>query len=157
MFIFGGGPGYRCYNTLRVFDTESNCWMNTPSVGLLPVDRESHSAFTYNEELYIFGGQNSLNPYLNDLWKYNPETFSWKKVEVKGKLPSPTFSMHCCMVGDQVILFGGDKTPGDLYVLDLSTSLKTLCKLAVIQYGLQLYGLPHNIRLELTAMTTNSN
>uniref|UniRef100_A0A4W3H088 Kelch domain-containing protein 3-like n=1 Tax=Callorhinchus milii TaxID=7868 RepID=A0A4W3H088_CALMI len=36
-------------------------------------------------------------------------------------------------------------------------SLKTLCKLAVIQYSLDQSVLPHDIRWELTAMTTNSN
>ncbi|MBE7326082.1 hypothetical protein IEQ44_15715, partial [Nocardioides sp. Y6] len=57
MFVFGGwsgwGNGY-C-NTIRVFDTETNCWMNTPSAQLLPERRRDHSAFTYNEELYIYG------------------------------------------------------------------------------------------------------
>ena len=43
----------------------------------------------------------------------------------------------------------------ELFILDLSPSLKTLCKLAVVQYGLQQSQLPHNIRWELTAMTAN--
>ena len=74
--------------------------------------------------------------------------------------------MCCCMVGDRVLLFGGyrfdhseDDDDGvevsDLYILDLSPTLKTLCKLAVTQYGLEQSGLPHDIRWELAAMTTN--
>ena len=55
----------------------------------------------------------------------------------------------CCMMGDGVILFGGYS---DLFILDLSPSLKTLCKLAVIQYGLDQTELPHDIRWELEAM-----
>ena len=65
--------------------------------------------------------------------------------------------MCCCMVGDRVILFGGLHQPDDLYILDLSPRLKTLCKLVVIQYELEQIGIPHNIRWELAAMTTNSN
>ncbi|TRZ01630.1 hypothetical protein DNTS_015962 [Danionella cerebrum] len=49
----------------------------------------------------------------------------------------------------------------DLFILDFSPDLKTLCKLAVIQYKLDQSSLPHDIstmanRWELTAMTTNS-
>ncbi|KAI9533667.1 kelch domain-containing protein 3 [Dissostichus eleginoides] len=45
----------------------------------------------------------------------------------------------------------------DLYILDFKPNLKTLCKIAVIQYSLEHSGLPHDIRWELAAMTTNSN
>ncbi|GAA6077168.1 kelch domain-containing protein 3, partial [Tachysurus ichikawai] len=44
----------------------------------------------------------------------------------------------------------------DLYILDFCPNLKTLCKLAVIHYSLEQSGLPHDIRWELAAMTTNS-
>uniref|UniRef100_A0A8C2I783 Kelch domain containing 3 n=1 Tax=Cyprinus carpio TaxID=7962 RepID=A0A8C2I783_CYPCA len=126
----------------------------------------------YNGELYIFGGYNArLDRHFNDLWKFNPEAFSWKKVEPKGKGPCPRRRQCCCMVGDHIILFGGTSPcpeqgmgdefnlmdHSDLYILDFSPNLKTLCKLAVIQYSLEQSGLPHDIRWELSAMTTNSN
>uniref|UniRef100_A0A671KM52 Kelch domain containing 3 n=1 Tax=Sinocyclocheilus anshuiensis TaxID=1608454 RepID=A0A671KM52_9TELE len=156
----------------KIFDTETNCWLNTPSAQLLPEGRRSHSAFAYNGELYIFGGYNArLDRHFNDLWKFNPEAFSWKKVEPKGKGPCPRRRQCCCMVGDRIILFGGTSPcpeqgmgdefnlmdHSDLYLLDFSPNLKTLCKLAVIQYSLEQSGLPHDIRWELNAMTTNSN
>ena len=150
MFVLGGRR-----LTIRVFDTETNCWLHTAPARPLPARHCCHSAFAYNGELYIFGGWN-FQHYLNELWKICPETFSMKKVDPKGKRPSQMYRMCCCMVGDQAIFFGGLKTP-DMYVLDLNPGLKTLCKLAVIQYGLQQSELPHNIKWELTAMTTSSN
>uniref|UniRef100_A0A1A8HJL8 Kelch domain containing 3 n=1 Tax=Nothobranchius korthausae TaxID=1143690 RepID=A0A1A8HJL8_9TELE len=181
MFVFGGradrfGPFHSnneiyC-NKIKVFDTETNCWLNTPSTQLLPEGRRSHSAFTYNGELFIFGGYNArLDRHFNDLWKFNPEAFTWKKVEPKGKGPCPRRRQCCCMVGDRIILFGGTSPcpeqgmgdefnlmdHSDLYILDFSPNLKTLCKIAVIQYSLEQSGLPHDIRWELAAMTTNSN
>ncbi|KTG32489.1 hypothetical protein cypCar_00025101, partial [Cyprinus carpio] len=64
----------------------------------------------YNGELYIFGGYNArLDRHFNDLWKFNPEAFSWKKVEPKGKGPCPRRRQCCCMVGDHIILFGGTR------------------------------------------------
>ncbi|KAI3363048.1 hypothetical protein L3Q82_011708 [Scortum barcoo] len=170
MFVFGGradrfGPFHSnneiyC-NKIKVFDTETNCWLSTPSAQPLPEGRRSHSAFSYNGELYIFGGYNArLDRHFNDLWKFNPEAFSWKKVEPKGKGPCPRRRQCCCMVGDRIILFGGTSPcpeqgmgdefnlmdHSDLYLLDFSPNLKTLCKIAVIQYSLEQSGLPHDIR-----------
>ena len=154
MFVFGGWGGRgHYYNTIRVFDTENNLWLDTPSTQLLPAARWSHSAFTYDGEMYILGGWNDGDQYLNDMWKFSPETFSWKKVEPKGKGPSAWDEMCCCMMGDRIFLFGGYEPSKELYVLDFSPSLKTLCKLAVIQYGLDQSELTHNIRWELAAMT----
>ena len=53
MFVFGG-RGHQD-NNIRVFDTETNCWLKKPAQ-ILPEGRRDHSAFTYNEELYICGG-----------------------------------------------------------------------------------------------------
>ncbi|XDV49740.1 hypothetical protein PO909_018930 [Leuciscus waleckii] len=83
MFVFGGradrfGPFHSnneiyC-NKIKIFDTETNSWMNTASAQLLPEGRRSHSAFAYNGELYIFGGYNArLDRHFNDLWKFNPD------------------------------------------------------------------------------------
>ncbi|MBE7326211.1 hypothetical protein IEQ44_16400, partial [Nocardioides sp. Y6] len=81
--------------------------------------RWDHLAFTFNEELY--GGRNADQTF-NDLWKFSPETFSWKKVEPKGKRPPETYGMCCCMLGDRVIFFGGYKGNSirayDLLILD---------------------------------------
>ena len=109
MFVFGGYGYQGYYDNIRVFDTETNCWLNTASAQHRPERRCAHSAFTYNGELYICGGWNYKD--LNDLWKFNPATFCWKKVEPKGKGPSEMSYMCCCMVGDRIFLFGGYSTP----------------------------------------------
>ena len=162
MFVFGGQGKYDSNNIISVFDTETDCWLNTPSAGQLPEDRKYHSSFSYNGELYIFGGQNSdgcKSWHCNDLWKFSPETFTWKKVEPKENDSFWVSHGCCCMVGDRVFIFGGIshieeyRYNDDLYILDLKPSLKTLCKLAVIQYDLEQSELPHNIRWELRAMT----
>ncbi|XP_037394361.1 kelch domain-containing protein 3 [Pygocentrus nattereri] len=155
MFVFGGradrfGPFHSnneiyC-NKIKVFDTETNSWLNTPSTPLLPEGRRSHSAFAYNGELYIFGGYNArLDRHFNDLWKFNPGEFICPCVCCS---PCPEQGM-----GDEFNLMDHS----DLYILDFSPDLKTLCKIAVIQFSLDQSGLPHDIRWELAAMTTNSN
>ena len=152
---------------------ETNCWLKTPSAQLHPRGRWGHSAFSYNGELYIFGGWSwqhiigqtgTYNPCIsNDLWKLNPETFSWKELHPKGRgICSRYMKLKCCCkVGERIIFvryvtiythyckisFSGDDDPLD--ILDLNPSLKTLCKLAVIEYGLERSGLPHDISWEL--------
>ncbi|MBN3275924.1 KLDC3 protein, partial [Polyodon spathula] len=169
MFVFGGradrfGPFHSnneiyC-NKIKVFDTETNCWLDSPATPLLPEGRRSHSAFSYSGELYIFGGYNArLDRHFSDLWQFNPESFTWKKIEPKGKGPCPRRRQCCCMVGEKIILFGGTREflskpcmstvcQGGLKSLFvfLGPSLKTLCKLAVIQYSLDQSCLPHDIR-----------
>uniref|UniRef100_A0A8C7AY75 Kelch domain containing 3 n=2 Tax=Caniformia TaxID=379584 RepID=A0A8C7AY75_NEOVI len=150
----------------------TEAWLDCPPTPVLPEGRRSHSAFGYNGELYIFGGYNArLNRHFHDLWKFNPVSFTWKKIEPKGKGPCPRRRQCCCIVGDKIVLFGGTSPSpeeglgdefdlidhSDLHILDFSPSLKTLCKLAVIQYNLDQSCLPHDIRWELNAMTTNSN
>ena len=152
MFVFGGS-GHQD-NKLRVFDTETSCWLNTPSTTLVPEQRYDHAAFAYNGELYILGGANyDLRVLFNDLWKLNSKTFSWEMVEPKGKGPDWSGATYCCMVGDRVTVFRINLV---VQILHLSPSLKTLCKLAVLQYGVEQSGLPHNIRWELAAMTTET-
>ena len=65
--------------------------------------------------------------------------------------------MGSCVVGDALVLFGGvdSRACEELLILDLSPSLKSLCKLAVLQYGLECSELPHDIRWELATMTDN--
>ncbi|KAF2981046.1 hypothetical protein EK904_002236, partial [Melospiza melodia maxima] len=170
MYVFGGradrfGPFHSnneiyC-NRIKVFDTETNSWLDSPHTPVLPEGRRSHSAFSYNGELYVFGGYNArLNRHFHDLWKFNPVSLSWRKIEPKGKGPCPRRRQCCCRVGDRIILFGGTSPSpeegmgdefdlmdhSDLYILDFSPSLKTLCKLAVIQYSLDQSCLPHDIR-----------
>uniref|UniRef100_A0A8C6GXL6 Kelch domain-containing protein 3 n=1 Tax=Mus spicilegus TaxID=10103 RepID=A0A8C6GXL6_MUSSI len=169
MYVFGGradrfGPFHSnneiyC-NRIRVFDTRTEAWLDCPHTPVLPEGRRSHSAFGYNGELYIFGGYNArLNRHFHDLWKFNPGSFTWKKIEPKGKGPCPRRRQCCCIVGDKIVLFGGTSPSpeeglgdefdlidhSDLHILDFSPSLKTLCKLAVIQYNLDQSCLPHDI------------
>ncbi|XP_018431199.1 PREDICTED: kelch domain-containing protein 3-like isoform X1 [Nanorana parkeri] len=179
MFVFGGradrsGPFHSnneiyC-NRIRVFDLMTESWLEAPQSTLPPEGRRSHSAFSYHGELYVFGGYNArLNRHFQDLWKYTPDSGRWQRVEVRGKGPCARRRQCCCIVGDKILLFGGTRSlRGPSVLPEVSArssddvcfadpSLKTLCKLAVLHYNLEQACLPHDIRWELSAMTTNSN
>ncbi|XP_058410325.1 kelch domain-containing protein 3 isoform X2 [Diceros bicornis minor] len=157
MYVFGGradrfGPFHSnneiyC-NRIRVFDTRTEAWLDCPPTPVLPEGRRSHSAFGYNGELYIFGGYNArLNRHFHDLWKFNPVSFTWKKIEPKGKGPCPRRRQCCCIVGDKIVLFGGTSPSpeeglgdefdlidhSDLHILDFSTSNMSFEELLELQ------------------------
>ena len=74
-----------------------------------------------------------LNLHLN----FSSVSFTWKKIEPKGKGPCPRRRQCCCIVGDKIVLFGGISLSPverlgfdlidhfDLHVLDFSHNLKT--------------------------------
>ena len=182
MFVFGGFWSQRevFLNFVRVFDTETDCWLGESSV--LPYGNDiepKHTAISYNGELYVIVRYISVDMTNiknlcdlrngNDLWKFNPETFSWRKVDPKGNGPAGGGSCKFFLVGERSFLYGRpdgwirrrsdpSSIPTDeLYVLDFSPSLKTLCMVAALGYGLEMSGLPHNIRWELAAMTTDGD
>ncbi|GAB6022105.1 kelch domain-containing protein 3 [Chamberlinius hualienensis] len=118
MFIFGGRSGRTnmfvtpddeiyC-NQLACFDTTTNTWSEVSTNGMKPVGRRSHSAFVYNEQMYIFGGFNGLlNAHYNDIHKFNPITRQWSYIKIKGRLPVARRRQCCCVVGQRLFLFGG--------------------------------------------------
>ncbi|XP_036623429.1 kelch domain-containing protein 3 isoform X4 [Trichosurus vulpecula] len=157
MYVFGGradrfGPFHSnneiyC-NRIRIFDTRAEAWLECPPTPLLPEGRRSHSAFGYNGELYIFGGYNArLNRHFHDLWKFNPVSFSWKKIEPKGKGPCPRRRQCCCIVGDKIVLFGGTSPSpeeglgdefdlmdhSDLHILDFNLAAMSFEELLELQ------------------------
>ena len=155
MFVLEGNGTTYC--KVRLFDTETNRWLDTPQ----PPDKHWYTyCFTYDGELWVLSTNSCL-------LRFNPETLSWKTVEPKGKGPGSSIAhVRCCTVGDRTVCFGGYERylsrfvgpPSDeLYVLDLSPSLKTLCKLEVIKCYLERTELPRDIRWELAAMTAHSN
>lgn len=189
MYIFGGRGDRQgqfhsrdevyC-NRLVYLDTLTMTWVHPETKGPAPIGRRSHSAFVFQNQLYIFGGYNGLTDrHFGDLYKYNQDTNRWSVVEVKGRGPCARRRQCCCVVGGNIFLFGGTSpSPGgivlptppdaeigdsalmdhsDLYVLDTFPSLKTLCMLLVIEHQLDKSCLPKVVRWEIEAMTTNNS
>lgn len=181
MYIFGGrsdraGP----YHTnselycpkIQVYDTVNNTWCEPQAVGNIPCGRRSHSAFAYKGELYILSGYNGIHDlHFDDMYRFNPADSRWTIIMPKGQGPCARRRQCCCLVNDRLYVFGGTRPChgetddaefnlidlADLHVLDFVPTLKTLCMLSVLDAGLDPSCLPQDVRMELIAMTTNSN
>ncbi|XP_065052421.1 kelch domain-containing protein 3-like [Rhopilema esculentum] len=186
IYVFGGrgdrnGPIHTnedIYdNAVYEFDTEKLKWTVLSVSGNVPHGRRSHSAIAYNDNIYIFGGYNGqLNKHFADLWKFNPVNKQWTEVKTKGDGPCARRRHSWSLLDNEVVLFGGTcpsaipkqvdvqdedelanlKDLSDVYILDLSPSLTTLCKKAVLAYNVDCSELPLQIRGELESMRHNS-
>ena len=116
MYIFGG----RGDDDATPTDSDSYCdklfaldlttkeWTSVEAKGDLPTGRRSHSMWTYNGKIYMFGGYESKdNTHFNDLYSFDPLTSSWTRLLPDGYSPCPR-RRHCsCLVGQRVFIFGG--------------------------------------------------
>jgi len=105
----------------------------------------------------------------------------WTRLRPAGRSPGTRRRQAMCRVRDQILLFGGtspyhgppilfteaqqmlmpEHEPShklidhnDLYVLDLKPSLRTLCLLAIGEYGLSVRDLPQNLQMEYKNATS---
>ncbi|MBN2104240.1 T9SS type A sorting domain-containing protein [bacterium] len=91
-----------------------------------PPPRKNHSAFIYDEKMYIFGGS-SGSTCLNDFWHYDFDTQIWTQLDSsRGDTPKPRTEATMTVVGDKAYLQGG-RNPAtetifkDLWVVYLNT------------------------------------
>lgn len=160
MYIFGGRydqidpqqiPQNVYDNSLYVFDPEDQSWLTVTTQGTAPCGRRSHSAFSHNNKLYIFGGFNNIiGSHFNDLHEFDPMTSTWRQIRAHGIAKPIARRRQCCVVIDnRMYMFGGTSPfssihnhnhaneneanqsrlydQNDLYVFDFEPKLRTLC------------------------------
>ena len=88
-----------------------------------PAAREDHTwtVDSAGRYAYLFGGRDGGKDY-GDLWRYDLETDTWKKLSPRGKRPQPRFGHNAVWVdGFGVIVFAGQRGPDffdDLWAYD---------------------------------------
>lgn len=175
-YLFGGKfiddledeMGMEFLEDIIILDPGARRWSAVPLIHA-PVKsriaRQSHSAFTYNGKMYIFGGMNPLNgEVFNDLWEFEPETLEFKPVKIwsSGSVREspPRLGHKSLVIGHRAYVFGGLESDSRLKwddlrmrwntttqkgddwpflscysVLDLRPSLRTMCIAKLNQMG----------------------
>lgn len=100
--------------------------------GSVPEGRAAHTAVLWGKHIVIFGGT-SGEKYFNDVFALNTgtnhsptliqDTFTWKKWECSGDIPSSRCSHTALLSGSDMYVYGGvnkNQTFGDVFVLDMS-------------------------------------
>lgn len=88
-----------------------------------PSPRFGHSMCNaHDTHLYIFGGCEGANHFLNDLHVLDVNTAQWCQLHIDGTPPSPRAFHSACLVKDSLFIFGGRNAKGHsngLYMLNL--------------------------------------
>ena len=91
--------------------------------GKCPVARSGH--FTaYSDELrtcFIGYGKRRNGELLNDVWAFDVDDYKWTKLKLTGDNVSPRFGSVATMMGNYIVIFGGEGEQEGEYFSDLHT------------------------------------
>ncbi|KAK2574175.1 Leucine-zipper-like transcriptional regulator 1 [Acropora cervicornis] len=121
----GSGHSYRPFevdDNLEAIDTLSldfgrfekdNRWRGMPKCDeFVGARRSKHTLVTWNDALYVFGGDNGKRM-LNDMLRFDINDNSWSRAVTKGTPPAPRYHHSAVIFGSNMLVFGG--FTGDLY------------------------------------------
>lgn len=88
-------------------------WSQWPPTHWTPTiaKRHSHSACTYENSMYVFGGCTATCTTFNDLWRLDLDTRTWVRLITMGSYPSPKACATMLYYKKSFILFGGWSHP----------------------------------------------
>ncbi|CUA75342.1 Tip elongation aberrant protein 1 [Rhizoctonia solani] len=143
LVVWGGIPSHNRSsgppkdNSVYVLNTSSNKWTKR-SIRPAPSARFWHAACLCGDKLMVFGGAESHDRVLNDLWsldltKLDQRNLAWERVEVADGSPSPAKRGGHAMITyhNKLFVFGGFTGKGslnDMWCFDLTTRVWTELK-----------------------------
>jgi N-acetylneuraminic acid mutarotase len=194
LYLFGGRNSNMSISTSSdtwVFDVSTNNWtwingplffdvfgsygtMGVENAGNFPGSRKGSTAWTYNNKLYLFGGNgrgvSGSVGVLNDIWEFNPATNSWlwangpntinastittgspSSIRLGSRMEAVSFTDN-----DNAYILGGDGTDSngsygslnDLWKYNMTTKLFTFMKGTTLrnQFGVyETQGIANNL------------
>ncbi len=124
LFLFGGQKNNNKLNDLWVLDLSTKKWI-TFHIGIVKPSQRSHSKFLYdyeNNSIYLFGGINNENKYLDDIWSLEIGANNWTKIKPNSNYYAfnERFGMNIFWVNtsaDHFIYVLGGKDSNDYFYL----------------------------------------
>ncbi|EGD73673.1 hypothetical protein PTSG_05386 [Salpingoeca rosetta] len=120
LYVFGGRGGEATlYNDLFCFDTESRAWTAVKAGGQPPTARDFHSAATFGDKVFVFGGSMEIESkdiftYYNDVVVFDTTRQAWVRPQVSGAVPSVRWAHAAAVYKNKMIVFGGTANDVDL-------------------------------------------
>eukprot|EP01062_Namystynia_karyoxenos_P069342 TRINITY_DN64851_c0_g1_i1.p2 TRINITY_DN64851_c0_g1~~TRINITY_DN64851_c0_g1_i1.p2 ORF type:complete len:458 (+),score=158.41 TRINITY_DN64851_c0_g1_i1:101-1375(+) len=116
MVIFAGRDS-RCFGDVWMFSFTQKKWLEVaqsqPETER-PMPRAGHTAVVHRKQMYVFGGvadhggTGTHTLWLNDLWAFNLETFTWRKIREKGQKTPDRRKGHTAQVWNRsMFVYGG--------------------------------------------------
>ncbi|KAJ5067648.1 leucine-zipper-like transcriptional regulator 1 [Anaeramoeba ignava] len=116
MYIFSGFQIYsETFSDLYSYDLIDKKWKKEEQYGEIPYGRNGHSAIVAQDLMWIFGGADENEIYLNELYSYNFETKMWKKEQANSQFPSERVLHSAFLINEkEMAIFGGVNQQGNL-------------------------------------------
>ncbi|KAJ6230492.1 kelch repeat domain [Anaeramoeba flamelloides] len=125
IYLFGGTNGKMRFDDLHLYLISDNIWKNNPETyGDPPTKRSGHSASVIENQIWIFGGRSEKGNFLNDLYCFDTDTYTWYNIEMNGLKPRPRAWHTGNFIDDQLIIFGG----GSFQPLDITLCINMCSK-----------------------------
>lgn len=124
MVIFGGflRTGERVNHIYRYYFRENKWELVKLHSFQNPSPRSGHSASIYQDRMFVFGGKDSDNEKLNDLWVFNFDDYKWEYLNLPNA-PVGRSGHSSCIFNDKILIFGGiyeiTKEMNDMHAFDI--------------------------------------
>ena len=130
MIIFGGFMNGQRTNEIVKYIFPENRWqkLTMPATALQPIARSGHTAVIYDNAMWVFGGKDDDNNKLNDLWRLDLNTYTWKLIKfADAQVPLERSGHSCDVYENYMIIFGGiyeiTKELNDIHLYDFKKNI----------------------------------
>ncbi|KAJ5070577.1 hypothetical protein M0811_10846 [Anaeramoeba ignava] len=132
IYIFGGVTMQGYDNRISAYNMKKDEWIELTEQNTeeRPTPRSGHMGTYHDEKMYIFGGLHR-HLFFNDLYCFDMNKHSWKKMETKGEAPETRSRFGFTYFDSKLFIFGGfheTNYVNTLYSLDLLTSTWSKCE-----------------------------
>ncbi|XP_078507442.1 multiple epidermal growth factor-like domains protein 8 isoform X2 [Lissotriton helveticus] len=114
LYIFGGQDLNSALGDLLLYNFTSNVWERRVLSGS-PAPRHSHVAVTWNDRLFLFGGELAAGQLANDVWMYSPLEDRWLELIPLNSQKPPGLANHAAAVVDVWLYVFGGRTAVDVF------------------------------------------
>lgn len=120
LYLFGGQFDDTYFSDLAMFDLSSfrrpdSHWVFLKPNGFNPPAITNHTMVTYDEKIWVFGGDTIDEGLLNSVFMYDPMKNAWTLVETTGAIPPP-MQEHAAIVYKDLMCVVGGKDAEDNYL-----------------------------------------
>jgi len=114
---FGGATSDgKSTNEVRAMDCATSRWVKLTTKGAKPSKRMGQAATLVNGRLFVHGGRaetaKGKEEYFGDAYELDLTTLTWRKMEMKGVVPSPRAFHTVTALSSMLVCFGGDDGKG---------------------------------------------
>lgn len=81
-------------------------YLELPPTAPAPSKRTGHTAVTYGDCIYVFGGTDG-NYHYNDVWCFDTNAGTWTELDCIGFIPMPREGHAATLVDDVMYILGG--------------------------------------------------